>query len=109
LTAEVCSSINPHYLSALTLMLVPQTVLYRKARRGEFFLPGPFEILEELKTIIEGLDMKEPCIFRTNHASNYLPIKGTLPQDKNAILDLLNQVLQQRNKDFLRPDCLRGL
>lgn len=109
LTAEVCSSINPHYLSALTLMLVPKTVLYQKAQRGEFQLPGPFEILEELKTMVEGLDLKEPCIFRTNHASNYLPIKGTLPQDKKSILDLLNLVLRQRNGGILRPDYLRGL
>ncbi|NPV92288.1 MAG: radical SAM protein [Firmicutes bacterium] len=108
-SAEVCSEINPQFLSALTLMLVPGTVMYRKAQRGEFVLPNPFEVLRELRTLVEGLYMKDPCVFRTNHASNYLPIKGTLPQDKAAILQALDMVLQKKDDRYLRPDYLRGL
>lgn len=109
LTAAVASEISPHYLAALTLMIVPRTVLYHRVRRGEFVLPGPFEILQELKIMIEGLSVRRPCIFRTNHASNYLPIRGTLPQDKEKILHILEKILSERNTHYLRPEFMRGL
>jgi len=109
LTAEVAGKISPHYLAALTLMIVPQTVLYNRVRRGEFVLPGPFEILQELKIMLENLSVQRPCIFRSNHASNYLPIRGTLPQDKEAILNILEKILSERRAQYLRPEFMRGL
>lgn len=107
-TARICNEINPDYVAALTLMLVPRTELYRKMQRGEFELPEPFEILEELRIIVENLDVQE-CEFRSNHASNYLPIKGRLPRDKQKILNLIDQVIKSNNSDYLRPEYMRGL
>jgi radical SAM superfamily enzyme YgiQ (UPF0313 family) len=53
-TARISNDINPDYIGALTLMLVPRTQLYRRMEKGEFELPGPFEILDELRIIMEA-------------------------------------------------------
>ncbi len=107
-TARILNEINPDYVGALTLMLVPKTVLYHRMKKGEFELPGPFEILDELRLIIENLDVQE-TEFRSNHASNYLPIKGRLPRDKGKMLALINDIIAKNDRSYLRPDYLRAL
>ena len=107
-TARICNDINPHYLAALTLMLVPGTELHRRAEKGEFELPDAFEILEEMKVLVEGLELSG-CEFRSNHASNYLPIKGRLPEDKGNLLAVINSIIEKGDTRYLRPDYLRGL
>ncbi len=107
-TARILNDINPDYIGALTLMLVPRTQLYRRMEKGEFELPGPFEILDELRIIMEGLNVQE-TEFRSNHASNYLPIKGRLPRDKQKILDYINDIIKKNDRKYLRPDYLRAL
>jgi len=107
-TARICNDIDPHYLAALTLMLVPGTILYRRAEKGEFELPDAFEILEEMKILVEGLQLSG-CEFRSNHASNYLPIKGRLPEDKENLLGVINAIIERGDTRYLRPDYLRGL
>lgn len=89
-------------------MVVPRTELFRRMERGEFELPGPFEILDEMRIMIENLEV-EGSEFRSNHASNYLPIKGRLPDDKQAILDLINDIIAKNDRRYLRPDYLRAL
>ncbi|MDD4802616.1 MAG: radical SAM protein, partial [Syntrophomonas sp.] len=107
-TARILNAMNPDYVGALTLMLEPGTELYRRMERGEFEIPGPFEVLDELRIIIQGLELKG-TEFRSNHASNYLPIKGRLPEDKQKILDLINSIIKKNDRDYLRPDYLRAL
>jgi len=107
-TAQILNEINPDYIGALTLMLEPQTELYRRMQRGEFELPGPFEILDELRIIIQGLEL-QGTEFRSNHASNYLPIRGRLPDDKQKMLDLINNIIKKNDRSYLRPDYLRAL
>lgn len=107
-TAVICNEMQPQYLAALTLMLVPGTPLFRRAQKGEFELPGPFEILKEMRVLVEGLELNG-CEFRSNHASNYLPIKGRLPHDKDKILKLIDAILEREDRRLLRPEYLRGL
>ncbi|HQA07593.1 MAG TPA: radical SAM protein [Syntrophomonadaceae bacterium] len=107
-TAKILNEMNPEYIGALTLMVVPRTELYRRMQRGEFELPGPFEILDEMRIMIENLEV-EGSEFRSNHASNYLPIKGRLPDDKQKILDLINHIIDTNDRRYLRPDYLRAL
>ncbi len=107
-TAKICNEMNPDYIGALTLMLVPKTELYRRMERGEFELPGPFEILDEMRILISNLEVKE-TEFRSNHASNYLPIKGRLPEDKEKMLALINDIIKKNDRSYLRPDYLRAL
>ncbi|HWQ76783.1 MAG TPA: radical SAM protein [Syntrophomonas sp.] len=107
-TAKLLNEMNPDYIGALTLMLVPGTQLYRRQQKGEFELPGPFEILDEMRILIENLEV-QGTEFRSNHASNYLPIKGRLPEDKQKILKLINDMIDKNDRKYLRPDYLRAL
>jgi radical SAM superfamily enzyme YgiQ (UPF0313 family) len=92
-TAQVVSAINPTMLSALSLMLHDGTPLRQAADAGEFIPLSPYELMVELKTIISQLNFTSPCIFRSNHVSNFLPLAGTLPQDKTQLLADIDQVL----------------
>ncbi len=107
-TARILSDIDPDFASALTLMVVPGTPLYEEREAGRFQLPSPFQLLEELGTIIAGSNFSQ-CYFTANHASNYLPLKARLPRDKEAIVDLIHQVVSSGDKSRLRPEFLRGL
>lgn len=105
-TASVISAINPDYLSTLTLMVVEGTPLYDQVQRGEFKLMTPIQDLRELKLMLENVNLTN-CTFRSNHASNYLPLKGVLNRDRQALLNLLERALA--TPDMLRPEYLRGL
>ncbi|HPF43241.1 MAG TPA: radical SAM protein [Syntrophomonadaceae bacterium] len=107
-TAKILNEMNPDYIGALTLMLVPRTELYRRMERGEFELPGPFEILDEMRILIGHLEVSG-TEFRSNHASNYLPIKGRLPEDKEKMLALINEIIRKNDRSYLRPDYMRAL
>ena len=106
-SAEIVNQMQPVYLSALTLMLLPGTALYRKFERGEFRLPDQRGMLEELKLFIEHLDLKS-TIFRSNHASNYLALGGRFPKDKEHMLNTISYALEG-GSEILRPEFLRGL
>jgi len=99
---------DPRFLSLLTLMLVPGTPLYNEWTAGHFSLPDPLDILHEMRRVIENLRGLSGCIFRTNHASNYLPLAGTLPKDREKLLRTIDEALG-RGTSSLRPDFLRGL
>lgn len=108
LTAEVLNEMKPNYASALTVMVVPNTPLFEKMEKGEFKLPEPFEILEELRELIKHLNLKN-CLFTSNHASNYLPLRVKLPEEKEKALQLLDKVISTKDDRLLRPEWMRGL
>jgi radical SAM superfamily enzyme YgiQ (UPF0313 family) len=107
-TGRVVSAMDPEYLSMLTLMLVPGTELYRHWQSGAFQLPEPAELLHELRLVVACLDGLSRCVFRTNHASNYLPLAGTLSRDKASLLATIDQTLS-RGRSALRPEAWRAL
>lgn len=107
-TARICNEMKPQYLAALTVTPVPGTVLHRQMQKGEFQLMDPFETLAEMKQIFENITI-DPLKFVGTHASNYLPITGTLQKDKSKMIALVNEALRSRDERFLRPDHLRGL
>ena len=108
-TAEILNKMEPRYLSALTLMPVKGTILYEEEKKGFFTLPGPSDILKEMKVIIENLNLKG-TVFRSNHASNFLPLEGRFPKDKEFLINQINSILEDENmEDFLVPDFFRGL
>ncbi|MBN1289584.1 MAG: radical SAM protein [Actinobacteria bacterium] len=106
-TGKVVSRMNPRYFSALTLMIVPGTPLHRKHSNGEFEVMNPLSILQELATLLRNIDVEGPCLFRTNHASNYLPIGGVLPRDKDKMLAIIDEAL--KDTSTLRPERFRAL
>jgi hypothetical protein len=105
-SARVASAMNPRYLSCLMLMLVPGTPLAEQHCRGDFELMTAGELLTELRTFVEGLEL-DGTIFRANHASNYLPLGGRFPRDKKKILTEIDAAI--RGEVGLRPDTLRRL
>ena len=107
-TAKILSDMDPDFASALTLMVVPGTPLYEEMKAGQFKLPSPFQLLEELGTIVAHSNFSR-CYFTSNHASNYLPIKARLPKDKEAVVKLIQKVVSAEDRSFLRPEFLRGL
>ncbi len=107
-TGRVVSAMDPHYLSMLTLMLVPGTELHEQWQSGTFQLMEPEDLLCELRRIVTHLSDLSRCIFRTNHASNYLPLAGTLSRDKERLLTTLDQA-QAQGRSAFRPEEWRAL
>ena len=107
-TAGLLTALDPPYVGALTTTLVPGTPLHEAARRGQFRLPDPWTMLEELRTMIRDARFSR-CRFHSNHASNYVPLSLNLPTDRERALDLLGAVLDRRRPDDLKPEGLRGL
>jgi radical SAM superfamily enzyme YgiQ (UPF0313 family) len=107
-TAKICNEIKPQYLAALTFTPVPGTVLDRKITHNEFELMDPFETLAEMKLMIENLEV-DGLKFVGTHASNYLPITGKLPQDKDDMVSLIQSVLAKKDMRSLRSERMRGL
>jgi radical SAM superfamily enzyme YgiQ (UPF0313 family) len=107
-TAKICNEMKPQYLAALTVTPVPGTVLYKQVQEGSFELLDPFETLEEMKQIFENITA-DNLKFVGTHASNYLPITGTLQRDKDKMIKMVDDVLKSRDKRLIRPDSMRGL
>jgi radical SAM superfamily enzyme YgiQ (UPF0313 family) len=105
-TGRVLSAIDPEYVGALSLMLIPGTPLCNDFESGKFLLPDPSEMLEELRIIIANTNLSRG-LFHANHASNYLPIRARLPKDKEATLKLIDEALAGRIE--LKPEYLRAL
>jgi len=107
-TAEITNRMQPRYLAALTFTPVPHTPLFQQVNKGTFELPDPFETLEEMKGIFENITI-DNLKFIGAHASNYLPISGTLQRDRERMLSTVSEVLDQRDLSALRPESRRGL
>ena len=107
-TARILTDVDPDFAGVLTVMVVPGTPLYEEARTGAFVLPGNFELLGELGIIVSQARFSN-CFFTANHASNYLPIRARMPQDREKVLRLIGQVVQSNDPSLLRPESMRGL
>ena len=105
-TGELLSAMDPNYVGALTVMLVPGTPLYEEHRKGEFQLPDEKELLQELREMIAHTNLSRGLFF-SNHASNYLPVKAKLPKGKQEALDLIDAAL--KGDVGLRPEWMRAL
>jgi radical SAM superfamily enzyme YgiQ (UPF0313 family) len=107
-TARILTDLDPDFAGALTLMLVPGTPLHKEWEDGKFTIISPFQSLEELKLIIENSSFTK-CFFTANHASNYLPLKVRLPEQKAEVLKLIDEVLTSKDMSRLRPEFIRAL
>ncbi|MFC1920488.1 radical SAM protein [Chloroflexota bacterium] len=107
-TSKILSDIDPDFAGALTIMLTPGTPIHKEWEEGKFTLITPFQALEELKLIIENAVFTN-CFFTANHASNYLPIKVRLPEQKEAAVKMISDTLERKDMNDLRPEYLRAL
>ena len=102
-TGLVLSQMKPDYIGLLTLMIEEDLPLADKIRSGEFELLNPYDILIETKEMLKYMDCPD-CIFRSNHASNYVNLRGTLNQDKEAMINLLDEAIKRKCSFEIRVD-----
>ncbi len=107
-SARVISAINPRFVSTLVVTPVEGTPLYDQAQAGAFDDLTPAELSLELRTFVANLEL-EGTIFRSNHASNYLPMAGNFPKDKERLVAELDSVLAAEDPRNYRPEWSRGL
>jgi radical SAM superfamily enzyme YgiQ (UPF0313 family) len=105
-TAALVTEMNPEYFAALTTSVVPNTPLVKLRDKGFWQLPTVTRMLEELRIIVDQARPTD-ALFRTNHASNHLPLAGRLPRDREPIVAAIDAALA--GKVRLRPDWVRGL
>jgi radical SAM superfamily enzyme YgiQ (UPF0313 family) len=84
-SAKIISAINPDYVGLLTLMLEGGTKMHKDVQNGDFELLSPEQIMCETREFLQNLKVTN-CVFRSNHASNYMALSGTLPGDKVKLL-----------------------
>ncbi len=107
-TAKITNEMKPKYLAALTVTPVPGTVFYNRVQKGEIKILSPLETLNEMKIIFENITIDD-LKFVGVHASNYLPINGTLQRDKEKMLGVINGILDSGDTKMLKPENMRGL
>lgn len=100
-TGTMISAMEPSYVSLLTLIVEPDTPLYEDCRAGRFQPLTPEKVAEETRLMLENIHVTKKCVFRSNHASNYLSLKGDLPDDKERLLREL------QSAGAFKPDSLR--
>ncbi len=105
-TARVISAMGADYFSLLTLMILDGSPLAEERDTGRYVSLEPLQTLREMRRILAGIETDGPMVFRTNHASTYLPLSGTLPADKDAMLAKLDWAIDNK---VLRPEYFRAL
>lgn len=107
-SAKVVNAIQPRFVSTLVATPVEGTPLWDQDQRGEFDHLSPIALAAELREFLANLDLKA-SVFRSNHASNYLALAGTLPKDQAAMVGALDEVLAHPENAPFRPEWLRAL
>ena len=107
-SARVVNAMDPRFVSTLVLTPVENTPLWDEDRRGEFDHLTPLELAKELRAFVADLDLGR-SVFRSNHASNYLALSGTLPKDKERLLAALDAVIARPDDAPFVPEWLRAL
>ena len=106
-TGTMITEMGASYVALLTLMLDPRTEIARQIREGEFELLTPEEVVAETYLLLQNADPATPCVFRSNHASNYLSLRGNLPDDKERMLAQLRTAME--DSGLLKDERFRAL
>ncbi|MCL1809279.1 MAG: B12-binding domain-containing radical SAM protein [Clostridiales bacterium] len=106
-TGTMISQMSPSYASLLTLMTDPAAPLHGDIESGKFELLSAEEVVEETMLLLSNVDVGRNCVFRSNHASNYISLKGELPEDKGRMLKQLENAMN--NPARLKDERFRKL
>ncbi len=106
-TGTMITEMNASYVSLLTLLVDPQAPMYDDIQSGRLKLLTPQEVLAETHLMLENANPQKTCIFRSNHASNYLSLKGDLPQDRDRFLAQIENAM--KNTGMLKDERFRLL
>ena len=100
-TAQICNEIQPDYIGMLTIIVQPGTELYEKSQQGEFEVPEKMEILEEMRLMIQDMELNHSGITSL-HPSNCIYLQGLLPEDKDQLIQTLTQIIDNKDVSQLR-------
>ncbi|NLY81722.1 MAG: radical SAM protein [Clostridiales bacterium] len=106
-TGKMISKMNASYVSLLTLMLDPAAPIYDDIQNGDFELMSAEEIIGETYLLVQNTNPTKTCVFRSNHASNYISLRGNLPQDKEVLLKQLKRAMEDNG--LLKDERFRML
>jgi radical SAM superfamily enzyme YgiQ (UPF0313 family) len=107
-TGRMIAAISPHYLGCLTLLPYPGSEMQQSVARGTFATLSTHEVLDEFRMLLENIGpLARTCVFRANHASNYLNLAGDLPADRDRLLKEIEAAQSQPGS--LRPETFRAL
>lgn len=107
-TGKVLTEMDPDFIGALSLIVVPGTPIAKEIETGKFVLPDPFGLVRELEIMIGSCHLTR-CFFASNHASNYLPLRIRMPEGKEEALRRIREVLRRNDPMLLKPEYLRAL
>ena len=106
-TGKMIAEMNASYVSLLTLMLQPPAPLLEDYKQGKFKLLSPEEVLAETCLMLQYARPSKPCVFRSNHASNYVSLRGNLPMDNESMIASLKRCME--NRGLLKDERFRML
>lgn len=107
-TIRVLNAMDPDYVGALTLLFTEGTPIARELAEGKFHPISEFQSLKELLILVENSEFTN-CFFSSMHASNYLPLRGRLPEEKERMVAQLKAVIGKADQRMLRPESWRRL
>ena len=106
-TGKMIMEMNASYASLLTLMLDPAAPIMKEIESGEMTLLTPEQVVGEIYLLLENAVPKKSCVFRSNHASNYISLRGNLPEDRQRMLAQLKVAME--NTGLLKDERFRML
>ena len=106
-TGTMISEMGASYVALLTLLVEPTVPMAKDIEAGKLKLLTAEEGLEETLLMLENTNVTKKCVFRSNHASNYVSLRGNLPDDKEKMMDILRKAMS--NKSMLKSDMFRAL
>ena len=107
-TGTMITEMNASYVGVLTIIPVPTSELFEDVRAGRFQVLTPEEAVMETHMMLENMNPSRECVFRSNHASNYVNLRGVLPQDRDRMLAQLEWAMDHQSSSF-KPERFRGL
>jgi hypothetical protein len=107
-TIRILNDMDPDYVGALTLLYVEDAPIMKDMTEGRFHTISEFQSLKELLIMVENSDFTN-CFFSSMHASNYLAVRGRLPQEKERMVAQLKSVIEKGDQSTLRPESYRRL
>ena len=106
-TGKMISEMSPSYVALLTLLVDPSVPIAKDIESGKLELLSAEEVMAETLLMLQNTEVTKKCVFRSNHASNYLSLKGDLPDDKEAMMDLLRKAMADH--DMFKDERFRAL
>lgn len=106
-SGKMISEMEPSYASLLTLITEPGAQMHKDIKEGTFKTLSPVDVVKETALLLEHVNVSKKCVFRSNHASNYVSLRGDLPQDKEKMLHQLKEAMGNTSK--LKDDRYRML